>query len=102
MTKTEWAKNDALMKAACKKLHFCFFRDQATWEAFAFSNVGREVRGYDINDNLVDCFVNCPESLGEVKYFGVYTASSDSMAFFSNIFYGVTCYEELAIKLDFM
>ena len=35
MTKEEWKKNDALMKAALKKMNIFFWRDPKTWEAHA-------------------------------------------------------------------
>ena len=53
MTKEEWKKNDALMKAALEKMQLKFKRDKQTWEASVFTSSRHEVDCYDAEDWLV-------------------------------------------------
>ena len=95
MTIKEWKKNDALMKAAMKKMGLKFKRNTKTWEA----QLSLHLVCYDIDDNVVDD-PSTPEILGEIQYFCDY--SRDRWKTITNIFFGVKSYEELKIKLDLM
>ena len=101
MTNKNWKKNDALMKAALRKMGLTFSRDTMTWEVYITASLGSKrhqaICCYDADDNLVDEGPNTPESLGEIKYFYI-TFNYD----IDNIFFGVKNYEELKIKLDLM
>ena len=99
MTKSleeKWKKNDALMKAALKKMRIKFKRNTATLEASGTIDHGYLVAGYDEDDNLAVDGLNTPEGLGEIKYFdcGGYLKE--------NIFFGINNFAELQIKLDLM
>ena len=104
MTKEEWKKNDALMRAALKKIGLFFFRDKNSWEAKIFTTKSKkyECECYDANDNILSEGPNTPESLGEIETFFVYARNSDDEHFMDNIFFGISNYEELKIKLDLM
>lgn len=102
MTKSleeKWKKNDALMKAALKKMRIKFKRNTTTWEAHAYIGrafAGNEICCYDKDDNFIDEGPNTPESLGEIKYFfDLYKYEP-----INNIFFGVKNFAELQIKLD--
>ena len=109
MTADEWKKNDALMKAALKKIGLFFFRDKKSWEAKVFTSKSKkyECECYDVNDDILFEGPNTPESLGEIKTFFVYARILNdehfmNNIFFDNIFFGIKNYEELKITLDLM
>ena len=104
MTKEEWKKNDALMKAALEKMHLFFSRNKETWEAVVSTHKtaskNEDVIGYNADDYIVIDGPSTPESLGEISYF--YVFSHGSGAVIPNIFFGVHNSAELKIKLDLM
>ena len=104
MTKEEWKKNDALMKAALKKMGLFFFRDKKSWEAkvFAYKTKKYACECYDANDNILFEGPDTPESLGEIKAFFVYARNPDDDHFMDNIFFGIKSFAELHIKIDLM
>ena len=104
MTKEEWKKNDALLKIALKTMGLFFFRDQNSWEAKVFTSKSKkyECDCYSANNgDLILEGPNTPESLGEIKTFLAFEPNREN-CFIDNIFFGVTNYEELKIKLDLM
>ena len=104
MTKEEWKKNDALMRAALKKMGLFFSRDKNSWEAKIFTTKSKkyDCECYDENDNILSKGPNTPESLGEIETFFVYARNPDDEHFMDNIFFGVNNYAELKIKLDLL
>ena len=104
MTKEEWKKNDALMKAALEKMHLFFSRNKETWEAVVSihktASRDKDVICYDADDYLVFDGPSTPKSLGEISYF--YVFNYDNRAVIPNIFFGVHNSAELKIKLDLM
>ena len=104
MTTRDWKKNDALMRAALKKMGLFFFRDKKSLEAKIFTTKSKkyECECYDANGNILSEGPNTPESLGEIYTFFVYARNSDDEHFMDNIFFGVNNYEELKIKLDLL
>ena len=104
MTKEEWKKNDALMKAALKKMGLFFWRNPETWEAKVFTSRSKiyECECYDVNVDILLEGPDTPESLGEIESFFVYTRNSDDDHYMDNIFFGVKNFAELQIKLDLM
>ena len=104
MTKEEWKKNDALMKAALKKMGLFFFRDKKSWEAKVFASKSKkyECECYNANDDILLEGPDTPESLGEVETFFVYARCPDDEHFMDNIFFGVHNSAELKIQLDLM
>ena len=102
MTKKEWKKNDALLKAALKTMGLFFFRDKKSWEPKVFSSKSKkyECECYDANNDILFEGPNTPESLGEIETFFVYARNPDDEHFMDNIFFGIKSYEELKIKLD--
>ena len=107
MTKEEWKKNDALLRAALKKMKINFKRNMQTWEPIIFTGLidtiekdDYTVDCYDANDNVVLEGPNDPESLGEISYF--YVVKRGISKIVNNIFFGIKNYEELKIKLDLM
>ncbi len=105
MTKSleeKWKKNDALMHAALKKMGLVFKRNKKTWEVYVRTpHMPKRYFGmssFDENDDFVDEGPDTPESLGTIKYF--YDQVNDKMI--QNIFFGISNYEALKIKLDFM
>lgn len=105
MTRREWEKNDALMKAALKKMHLFFSRNKETWEAVVSTHKTTsidDVSCYTDDDYLVVDGPSTPESLGEISYFYVYSANHGGGKIIPNIFFGVHNSAELKIKLDLM
>lgn len=104
MSEEEWKKNDALMKAALKKMGLFFFRDRKSWEAKVFASKSKtyEYECYDANDDILSEGPNTPESLGEIETFVVYAYKPYDGHCIDNIFFGINSYEELKIKLDLM
>ena len=97
----KWKKNDALMRAALKKMGLFFFRDKKSWEAKVFASKSKkyDCECYDANDNILSEGPNTPEELGEIESFFV---CARDQYFMDNIFFGIKNYEELKIKLDLM
>ena len=99
-------KNDALMRAALKKMGLGFRRNKQTLEPEVFIGTSPT--------NAVWCYCNSspgedydlivpgtPEGLGKITVFD--TLRLDKYAkVIRNVFYGVKSYEELKMKLDLM
>ena len=102
--KERWKKNDALLKAALKKMGLFFFRDEKSWEAKVFTSKSKkyECECYCADGDMLLEGPNTPESLGEIETFFAYARNQDDEHFMGNIFFGVKNYEELQIKLDLM
>lgn len=102
----DWKKNDALMRAALKKMGIGFRRNKQTFkpEIFIGTSPLNEVWCYCSNghgDNYDLTVPNTPEDLGMVTIFD--TVRLDKYVKpIHNIFYGVKSYEELRMKLDLM
>lgn len=99
-------KNDALMRAALKKMGIGFRRDKQTFEPEVFIGTSpyNEVWCYcrDTPGQDYDLIVpSTPEELGRIMVFD--TIRLDKYAkVIRNVFYGVKSYEELQMKLDLM
>lgn len=99
-------KNDALMRAALKKMGIGFRRNKQTLdpEVFIGTSPLNEVWCYcsDIPGQDYDLIVpSTPEELGRVTIFD--TVRLDKYVKpIHNVFYGVKSYEELKMKLDLM
>ena len=102
----DWKKNDALMRAALKKMGLGFRRNKQTFEPEIF--IGTSLT------NVVWCYCsngfgedydlivpNIPEDLGRVTIFDTVRLDKH-VKVIHNVFYGVKSYEELKIKLDLM
>ena len=102
MSEEEWKKNDALMKAALKKMGLFFFRDKKSWESKVFASKSKkyEYECYDANDDILSEGPNTPESLGEIKTFVVYAYKPYNEHCIDNIFFGINNFAELQIKVD--
>lgn len=99
MTKEAWKKNDALMKVALSKMGIIFNRNRKTWEPHAYIG-SHEFVCYDADDTQVLEGPNDPGSLGEISYF--YTWVHNKEKVINNIFFGISNYEELKIKVDLL
>lgn len=102
----DWKKNDALMRAALKKMGIGFRRNKQTFEPEIFIGTSplNEVWCYCSNGHGEDYDLtvpNTPEDLGRVTIFDTVRRDKYVKAI-HNVFYGVKSYEELKIKLDLM
>ena len=105
-TMRDWKKNDALMRAALKKMGIGFRRNKQTFEPEIFIGTSplNEVWCYCSNGHGEDYDLtvpNTPEDLGRVTIFDTVRLDKYVKAI-HNVFYGVKSYEELKIKLDLM
>lgn len=102
----DWKKNDALMRAALKKMGIGFRRNKQTFEpeVFVGTSTLNEVLCYCSSGPGEDFDLtvpSTPEDLGKIMIFD--TIWSDKyVKSIHNVFYGVKNYEELKIKLDLM
>ena len=102
----DWKKNDALMRAALKKMGIDFRRNKQTFEPEIFigTSSAHEVWCYHSNSPGEEYDFNAPntpEDLGTVTIFDIILADKYVKSI-HNVFYGVKNYEELQIKLDLM
>lgn len=99
-------KNDALMRAALKKMGIGFRRNKQTFEPEVFigTSPANAVWCYCNNGHGEDYDVavpSTPEDLGRIVMFD--TVRLDKyVKVIHNVFYGVKSYEELQMKLDLM
>ena len=99
-------KNDALMRAALKKMGLGFRRNKQTLEPEVFigTSLANVVWCYCSNGpgKYYDVVVpSTPEELGRIIIFDTVRADK-YVKVIHNVFYGVKNYEELKIKLDLM
>ena len=107
----DWKKNDALMRAALKKMGLGFRRNKKTFEPEIFfkpkifsDTLANEVWCWGSDSPGVDYGVDVPSTpkdLGRVTIFDPVRLDKHVKAI-HNVFYGVKSYEELKIKLDLM
>ena len=102
----DWKKNDALMRAALKKMGLGFRRNKQTFEPEVFIGTSalNEVWGCCNNSYGEDyelIMPNTPEDLGRITMFDIVRLDKYVKSI-HNVFFGVKNYEELKIKLDLM
>ena len=99
-------KNDALMRAALKKMGIGFRRNKQTFEPEVFIGTSpcNEVWCYCSGSPGQDYDLivpSTPEDLGRIMVFDTIRLDKYSKVI-HNVFYGVKSYEELKMKLDLM
>ena len=102
----DWKKNDALMRAALKKMGIGFRRNKHTFEPEIFigTSPANEICCYYSNNSGEEYDFNVPntvEDLGRIVLFDIFRPD-EYVKMIRNVFYGVKSYEELEIKLDLM
>ena len=101
-------KEDMLLAIALKHLGLKFWRDPRSWDVKITDKSGKhEFDCCTGVGDLVETSISSAEALGKTKTFArndlvVWSTSERSKYIIENPFFGVTCAEELSVRLDLL
>ena len=101
-------KEDILLETALKHLGLKFWRDPRSWDVKITDRCGKhEFDCCTGVGDLVETSISSVEALGKTKTFVksdlvVWSTSERSKYIIENPFFGVTCAEELSVRLDLL